>query len=87
MLKAQVDLNVPCPHTQDFQPCMAPGCTTEGKDFLQTQPYGKKRKKKESKVEAVTGLFEAFPPLILFLHKFNLNGCTITKVTYYENIP
>lgn len=31
MLKAQLDLNVPCPHTQDFQPCMAPGCTMEGK--------------------------------------------------------
>uniref|UniRef100_A0A3Q3X2V2 Spondin-1 n=1 Tax=Mola mola TaxID=94237 RepID=A0A3Q3X2V2_MOLML len=31
MLKAQLDLSVPCPHTQDFQPCMAPGCSMEGK--------------------------------------------------------
>lgn len=31
MLKAQLDLSVPCPHTQDFQPCMAPGCSVEGK--------------------------------------------------------
>lgn len=31
MLKTQVDLGVPCLHTQDFQPCMAPGCTVEGK--------------------------------------------------------
>lgn len=30
MLKAQLDLSVPCPHTQDFQPCMAPGCSMEG---------------------------------------------------------
>uniref|UniRef100_A0A3Q2FVB7 Spondin-1 n=1 Tax=Cyprinodon variegatus TaxID=28743 RepID=A0A3Q2FVB7_CYPVA len=29
MLKAQLDLSVPCPHTQDFQPCMAPGCSME----------------------------------------------------------
>ncbi|XP_068595155.1 spondin-1-like [Brachionichthys hirsutus] len=29
MLKAQLDLSVPCPHTQDFQPCMAAGCSTE----------------------------------------------------------
>uniref|UniRef100_A0A3B3TME1 Spondin 1b n=1 Tax=Poecilia latipinna TaxID=48699 RepID=A0A3B3TME1_9TELE len=29
MLKAQLDLSVPCPHTQDFQPCMAPGCNME----------------------------------------------------------
>uniref|UniRef100_A0A8C6S9J9 Spondin-1 n=1 Tax=Neogobius melanostomus TaxID=47308 RepID=A0A8C6S9J9_9GOBI len=29
MLKAQLDLSVPCPHTQDFQPCMAPGCGVE----------------------------------------------------------
>uniref|UniRef100_A0A4W3K1N1 Spondin-1 n=1 Tax=Callorhinchus milii TaxID=7868 RepID=A0A4W3K1N1_CALMI len=26
MLKAQLDLSVPCPHTQDFEPCMGPGC-------------------------------------------------------------
>lgn len=31
MLKAQLDLSVPCPHTQDFQPCMGPGCSREGK--------------------------------------------------------
>ncbi|KAL2094000.1 hypothetical protein ACEWY4_011312 [Coilia grayii] len=29
MLKAQLDLSVPCPHTQDFQPCMGPGCSNE----------------------------------------------------------
>lgn len=29
MLKAQLDLSVACPHTQDFQPCMAPGCGME----------------------------------------------------------
>ncbi|XP_062403199.1 spondin-1b isoform X1 [Sardina pilchardus] len=29
MLKAQLDLTVPCPHTQDFQPCMGPGCSNE----------------------------------------------------------
>ncbi|XP_056908694.1 spondin-1-like isoform X3 [Takifugu flavidus] len=29
MLKAQLDPTVPCPHTQDFQPCMTPGCTVE----------------------------------------------------------
>uniref|UniRef100_A0A672ZXC2 Spondin-1 n=1 Tax=Sphaeramia orbicularis TaxID=375764 RepID=A0A672ZXC2_9TELE len=29
MLKAQLDLSVPCPHTQDFQPCMGPGCNME----------------------------------------------------------
>uniref|UniRef100_A0AAQ4NZ88 Spondin-1 n=1 Tax=Gasterosteus aculeatus aculeatus TaxID=481459 RepID=A0AAQ4NZ88_GASAC len=32
MLKAQLDLSVPCPHTQDFQPCMGPGCSIEGKN-------------------------------------------------------
>lgn len=30
MLKAQLDLSVPCPHTQDFEPCMGPGCSDEG---------------------------------------------------------
>lgn len=30
MLKAQLDLSVPCPDTQDFQPCMGPGCSEEG---------------------------------------------------------
>ncbi|XP_061628629.1 spondin-1b isoform X2 [Phyllopteryx taeniolatus] len=29
MLKAQLDLSVPCPHTQDFQPCMGPGCSMQ----------------------------------------------------------
>uniref|UniRef100_A0A673T7K7 Spondin-1 n=1 Tax=Suricata suricatta TaxID=37032 RepID=A0A673T7K7_SURSU len=29
MLKAQLDLSVPCPDTQDFQPCMGPGCSDE----------------------------------------------------------
>uniref|UniRef100_A0AAX7SPP6 Spondin-1 n=1 Tax=Astatotilapia calliptera TaxID=8154 RepID=A0AAX7SPP6_ASTCA len=29
MLKAQLDLSVPCPHTQDFEPCMGPGCSDE----------------------------------------------------------
>ncbi|XP_055795605.1 spondin-1-like [Salvelinus fontinalis] len=29
MLKAQLDLGVPCPHTQDFKPCMGPGCSEE----------------------------------------------------------
>ncbi|KAG7467911.1 hypothetical protein MATL_G00137220 [Megalops atlanticus] len=29
MLKAQLDRTVPCPHTQDFQPCMGPGCSEE----------------------------------------------------------
>lgn len=32
MLKAQLDLSVPCPHTQDFEPCMGPGCSDEGKN-------------------------------------------------------
>uniref|UniRef100_H2ZTB0 Spondin-1 n=1 Tax=Latimeria chalumnae TaxID=7897 RepID=H2ZTB0_LATCH len=31
MLKAQLDLSVPCPHTQDFEPCMGPGCSDDGK--------------------------------------------------------
>lgn len=31
MLKAQLDLSVPCPETQDFQPCMGPGCSDEGR--------------------------------------------------------
>lgn len=30
MLKAQLDPNVPCLHTQDFEPCMGPGCSEEG---------------------------------------------------------
>lgn len=47
MLKAQVDPGVPCLHTQDFQPCMAPGCTVEGKDFIQTQTNGKRGKDRE----------------------------------------
>ncbi|XP_032379213.1 spondin-1 [Etheostoma spectabile] len=29
MLKAQLDPSVTCPHTQDFQPCMGPGCSME----------------------------------------------------------
>ncbi|XP_035251012.1 spondin-1-like isoform X1 [Anguilla anguilla] len=29
MLKAQLDLSVSCPHTQDFEPCMGPGCSDE----------------------------------------------------------
>ncbi|XP_054632185.1 spondin-1b isoform X1 [Dunckerocampus dactyliophorus] len=29
MLKAQLDLSVPCPHTQDFQSCMGPGCSMQ----------------------------------------------------------
>uniref|UniRef100_A0A8C5CZX9 Spondin-1 n=1 Tax=Gadus morhua TaxID=8049 RepID=A0A8C5CZX9_GADMO len=29
MLKAQLDPTVACPRTQDFQPCMAPGCSLE----------------------------------------------------------
>ncbi|XP_067850319.1 spondin-1b isoform X2 [Heptranchias perlo] len=29
MLKAQLDLSVPCPHTQDFEPCMGPGCSDD----------------------------------------------------------
>lgn len=29
MLKAQLDLSVSCPDTQDFQPCMGPGCSDE----------------------------------------------------------
>ncbi|KAJ8002793.1 hypothetical protein DPEC_G00162650 [Dallia pectoralis] len=29
MLKAQLDLSVSCPHTQDFKPCMGPGCIEE----------------------------------------------------------
>lgn len=49
MLKAQVDPGVPCLHTQDFQPCMAPGCTVEGKDFIQTQTNGKRKRKREKK--------------------------------------
>nr|DBA17432.1 TPA: hypothetical protein GDO54_002882 [Pyxicephalus adspersus] len=29
MLKAQLDLSVPCPDTQDFEPCMGPGCSDD----------------------------------------------------------
>uniref|UniRef100_A0A673GYM4 Spondin-1 n=1 Tax=Sinocyclocheilus rhinocerous TaxID=307959 RepID=A0A673GYM4_9TELE len=29
MLKAQLDPNMPCLHTQDFEPCMGPGCSEE----------------------------------------------------------
>uniref|UniRef100_A0A8C1XQY5 Spondin-1 n=1 Tax=Cyprinus carpio TaxID=7962 RepID=A0A8C1XQY5_CYPCA len=29
MLKAQLDPSVPCLHTQDFKPCMGPGCSEE----------------------------------------------------------
>lgn len=36
MLKAQLDLSVPCPHTQDFQPCMAPGCSVDGNVMIIT---------------------------------------------------
>lgn len=36
MLKAQLDLSVPCPHTQDFQPCMAPGCSVDGNIMIIT---------------------------------------------------
>lgn len=36
MLKAQLDLSVPCPHTQDFQPCMAPGCSVDGNIRMMT---------------------------------------------------
>lgn len=36
MLKAQLDLSVPCPDTQDFQPCMGPGCSDEGEEITQT---------------------------------------------------
>lgn len=32
MLKAQLDLSVPCPDTQDFQPCTGPGCSDEGRE-------------------------------------------------------
>lgn len=32
MLKAQLDLSVTCPDTQDFQPCMGPGCSDEGEE-------------------------------------------------------
>ncbi|MEJ1273952.1 spondin 1 (f-spondin) extracellular matrix protein [Cricetulus griseus] len=38
MLKAQLDLSVPCPDTQDFQPCMGPGCSDEGSEFSCTNP-------------------------------------------------
>lgn len=34
MLKAQLDLSVPCPHTQDFEPCMGPGCSDEGEEMF-----------------------------------------------------
>lgn len=30
MLKAQLDPIMPCLHTQDFEPCMGPGCSEEG---------------------------------------------------------
>lgn len=29
MLKAQLDLSVACPDTQDFEPCMGPGCSDD----------------------------------------------------------
>ncbi|KAM4617923.1 spondin-1 isoform 1-T1 [Discoglossus pictus] len=31
MLKAQLDLSISCPDTQDFEPCMGPGCSDDGK--------------------------------------------------------
>jgi len=37
MLKAQLDLSVPCPHTQDFEPCMGPGCSDEGQNQTHTK--------------------------------------------------
>ncbi|XP_050811944.1 spondin-1 [Gopherus flavomarginatus] len=37
MLKAQLDLSVPCPDTQDFQPCMGPGCSDEAIDCELTE--------------------------------------------------
>lgn len=36
MLKAQLDLSVPCPHTADFEPCMGPGCSDEGECLSQS---------------------------------------------------
>ena len=38
MLKAQLDLSVSCPHTQDFEPCMGPGCSDEGEDVPGPSP-------------------------------------------------
>lgn len=37
MLKAQLDLSVPCPHTADFEPCMGPGCSDEGECLSQSR--------------------------------------------------
>lgn len=37
MLKAQLDLSVKCPHTQDFEPCMGPGCSDEGEQLYNDQ--------------------------------------------------
>lgn len=39
MLKAQLDLSVPCPDTQDFQPCMGPGCSDEGEEATQASEW------------------------------------------------
>lgn len=39
MLKAQLDLSVPCPDTQDFQPCMGPGCSDEGEEATQASRW------------------------------------------------
>ena len=39
MLKAQLDLSVPCPDTQDFQPCMGPGCSDEGEETPQASKW------------------------------------------------
>lgn len=39
MLKAQLDLSVPCPDTQDFQPCMGPGCSDEGEGATQASRW------------------------------------------------
>lgn len=39
MLKAQLDLSVPCPDTQDFQPCMGPGCSDEGEETTQASKW------------------------------------------------
>uniref|UniRef100_A0A8C6P9C4 Spondin-1 n=1 Tax=Nothobranchius furzeri TaxID=105023 RepID=A0A8C6P9C4_NOTFU len=40
MLKAQLDLSVPCPHTQDFQPCMGPGCSMEAPSSCVVTEWG-----------------------------------------------
>ncbi|XP_077317038.1 spondin-1 isoform X2 [Lithobates pipiens] len=37
MLKAQLDLSVACPDTQDFEPCMGPGCSDDASTCMMSE--------------------------------------------------